>query len=76
MLSVILVRYRNVPKGSRVDHDDLIAPGATAVVDSDGTVVAIELLNTDDQTLEAASAYAHSRQLAFPLHLSHLLEAA
>jgi hypothetical protein len=73
---VILVRYRNVPKGFRIDHDDSIAPGATAGIDSDGRVVAIELLNTEDQTLEAASAYAHSRQQAFPLHLSHLLEAA
>jgi hypothetical protein len=73
---VILVRYRHVAEGARVQYDDPIAPGATAGIDADGRVVAIELLNTDAPTLAAASGYAHGHQLAFPLHLSHLLEAA
>ena len=74
--AVILVRYRYLPDGTRIDHDDRIAPGATAGVDANGNVVAIELLSVDEGTLAAAADYAHARQLAFPLALSHLLDAA
>jgi hypothetical protein len=72
----ILVRYRHLPDGTRIDHDDRIALGATAGVDSNGKVVSIELLSVEDETLAAAADYAHTRQLAFPLALSHLLDAA
>ena len=73
---VILVRYRRLAEGTRVQYDQPIAPGASAGIDADGRAVAIELLNTDAPTLEAASGYAHVRKLAFPLHLAQLLEAA
>lgn len=73
---VILVRYRNLPAGARIDRDDQIAPAATAGVDENGKVVTIELLSVDDSTLTAAADYAHMRGLAFPLALSRLLDAA
>jgi uncharacterized protein YfaQ (DUF2300 family) len=73
---VILVRYRRLPQGVRIDHDEQIAPGATAGIDADHNVVSIELLSTSQSTLDAAAKYAHARSLAFPLDLSHLLEAA
>ncbi len=73
---LILVRYRRLSPGTRVEHDDQVAPGATAGVDADGNVVAIELLSVEPATLAAAQRYAHEHGLAFPRDLSRLLEAA
>ncbi len=73
---VILVRYRRLPQGERIEHDEPIVAGATAGIDSDGNIVTIELLSVAPVTLDAATEYAHARGLAFPLALSHLLDAA
>lgn len=73
---VVLVRYRRMPQGEYVQRDERIVAGATAGIDSDGNVVAIELLSVAPVTLAAATEYAHARGLAFPLALSHLLDAA
>ena len=73
---VVLVRYRRLPEGTYIAHDAQIAPGATAGIDRDGNIEAIELLNVDRATLRAAAEYAHEHELAFPRDLSHLLEAA
>jgi hypothetical protein len=73
---VVLVRYRRLPEGSYIVHDVQIASGATAGIDTDGNIEAIELLNLNTVTLSAAADYAHTHQLAFPTNLSHLLEAA
>jgi hypothetical protein len=73
---VVLVRYRRLSKGAHIHHDELIVGGATAGIDAEGNVVSIELLNLAAPTLAAAADYAHGHGLAFPLDLSHLLEAA
>jgi hypothetical protein len=73
---VVLVRYRRLTDGTLIAEDHRIAPGATAGIDSQGDIVAIELLDVNEATLAAAAAYAHQRNLAFPRDLSRLLDAA
>jgi len=73
---VVLVRYRRLAEGASIAHDAQIAPGATAGLDEDGDIEAIELLNVEAATLAAAADYAHRHELAFPRDLSRLLEAA
>ena len=67
------ITYRDLPRGKFIDHDERIAPGATAGIGPRGQVIGIELLNLEAPTLTAARNYATAHGLGFPQDLPGLL---
>ncbi|MEA2721362.1 MAG: hypothetical protein QOJ39_3226 [Candidatus Eremiobacteraeota bacterium] len=70
------IRYRDLPAGTFVHHDERIGPGVTAGILADGEVFGIELLGLQPDTVTAARRYAAARGLAFPDDLPSLLAAS
>jgi hypothetical protein len=70
------ITYRRPPRGKFIDHDERIAPGATAGIGPRGHVIGIELLDLDVPALTAARDDAAARGLGFPQNLPRLLVAS
>lgn len=70
------ITYRHLGEGERVDRDERIVAGGSAGIDSQGNVVAFELLDLEPATIDAVRSYARARGLAFPRDLAGLLVAA
>jgi hypothetical protein len=70
------ITYRRLPRGTFIDRDERIAPGATAGIGPRGKVVGIELLDLEAATLAAAREYAAAHGLGFPQYLPGVLVAS
>jgi hypothetical protein len=70
------IRYRDLPKGKFIHHDERIGPDVTAGILADGEVFGIELLGLQSDTIAAARRYAVAHGLAFPDDLSAALAAS
>lgn len=70
------IRYRDLPHGTYVDHDERVGPGVTAGILPGGEIFGIELLGLQPETVLAARRYAEAHGLAFPDDPSALLAAS